>query len=329
MYTGNTKPLNGGLSYNPADIYKGIHESRVEQYNQQQDAIKRENAATQREIDEANESYARYMTEAYAEDAKRSEYLQTVKTAMVSECLYKLYKESSVAPLTKSDDVLVRNMITRFVKENGAGNLINDWATKNYILSEFSRICEKSYNKILEGDCCGENETDELGFLIGKPIKLDNAVGTEFYEDLEDVDCSDASKMIKDRVADSVSEFIDSNLAARMDYEEVLNAAKDQIDKSTTEAYAEDISARAQREVVEMENARVKSVFHCIVEALTTSVFKDPELTKKYIKDTKVNMESVVNTSQLMYTMLEMVNTTNIVNMDEQFISDYIAALNK
>jgi hypothetical protein len=331
MYTSETKPLAGGLSYSAADIYAGIHEGRVEEYDRQQDAIQREQTAIQKEQNEAGAAYANYISEAYADDARHSEYLQNVKTAMLSECLHKLYKESSVTPLTKSDDMVVRNLIVRFVKENGASNLISDFATKNYVLSEISRICDKYYNKMLEcGECEDkENETDELGFLVGKPIKLNNTIGTEFYEELEDLDCDDAAKMIKDRVADSVSEFIDSNLASRMEYQEVLDAAKDQIDKATTESQAEEISSMAQREIVELEAAREKSVFHCIVEALTKSVFKDPELSKRYVKEAKVDMESIVNTSQLMYTMLEMVNTTQIVNMDEKFISDYIAALQK
>lgn len=329
MYTGEKQPLNGGLSYSPAAIFSGIQAQREATYNEQQEAIQREQSAIQRERDDASAAYNAYVNEAYNESANRAEYLQTVKNAFVSECLYKLYKESSVAPLTSGDQIIAKNLVNRFVKENGAGNLLTAFATKNRILSEFSRICDKYYKKVVEGcDGCDDNlETDELGFLIGRPLKLDNTVGSEFFEELEDIDCSDAAKMIKDKVADSVSEFIDSNISARLDYEEVINAAKDQIDKAANESYAEDISARAQRQVIEMENDRERSVFHCMVEALTKSVFKDEALKAKYVKETQVDMEGIVNATQLMYTMLEMVNTVNIMPVDEAFINEYLKSL--
>lgn len=328
MYNAN-KPLAGGLSYNPADIYNALHEARVAEYNAQQDAIMREQANAQREIDSLNESYARYITEAYVDDQKRIQYLNNVKSSFVTECLYKLFKESCVAPLTKQDEVYARNMITRFVKENGASSLIFDFQmNRNYIMSEFGRICDKYYNKVLEGHE-KTPETDELGYVIGHPVKLDNTVGTEFFEELEDVDCSDACKLIKDRVADAIAEFIDSNIAARMEYQELINAAKDQIDKVENEAFAEDIANRSRRDIIEAEASRKKNVYHCIVESLTKSVIKNEDLHAKYVNEAKIDMETITNTAQLMYTMLEMCNTVELVKIDEAFIKDYLTQLSK
>jgi hypothetical protein len=331
MYTDKNQPLKGGLSYSPAEIFKDIQAQREAAYNQQQEEIQREQSAMQREYDEANVARTAYINESYDEIAKRSEYLETVKNAFVSECLYKLYKESSVIPLDENDKLVARNLVTKFVKENGAWNLVSNFATKNIMLSEFSRICDKYYNKLLECDtnnCDDNSETDELGFLIGRPLKLDNTIGNEFFEELEDVDCSDASKMIKDRVADSIADFIDSNTASKLDYQEVINTAKDQIDQATEESYAEDITSRAKRQIIEMETFKEKSIFQCLVESLTKAVFKDDNLKSKYITEGSVDMESIVNSATLMYTMLEMVNTAEICPMNEEFIDEYLRSIN-
>ncbi len=38
-------------------------------------------------------------------------------------------------------------------------------------------------------------------------------------------------------------------------------------------------------------------------------------------------MNNIVNDVQLIYTMLEMVNTTNMVNVDEDYMNKYIESL--
>ena len=43
--------------------------------------------------------------------------------------------------------------------------------------------------------------------------------------------------------------------------------------------------------------------------------------------ESKVDMDAIVDSVQLIYTMLEMVNTTNMVNVDEKFINGYIQSL--
>ena len=125
------------------------------------------------------------------------------------ECLFKLYKDSSVYPLTESDKIIARNLVNKFVLEHGAGELMLDFKTKNLLLSEFSRITNKYYNRILEE--CEDESCDSEKAGKAREFSIDDKTKDDFFGDLENIDTTDASKLIKERVSDAISEFIDNN----------------------------------------------------------------------------------------------------------------------
>lgn len=298
-----------------------VHEQQVRIYNDQQTAA--ELKAKVESINEYAEELKDTMINAAKNKSNRSAYLETVRCALLSECMMKLYKESYGAPMIKSDTVFARNMINNFIKENGSIRLMSDWATKNYVLSEFSRICTKHYNRLLE-------TCDEIFNPEDCPqIRLTSDIGMDFFSDLEDLDTIEVSKMIRDKVADAMTEFVDNNLSSRLEYEDLLNTAKDQASTATTEEAAASILNAAQRKINEAERIRPKNVFNYMVESLVKSSFKDEALKAKFINETTVDMEAIVESVKLMYTMLEMVNTTNMVNVDGEYIKRYLQSLSK
>jgi len=311
------------------DAIKGTQAFMDEVYKNDQIKKNLKESAERLEREEKEREYNRYIYESGLTSNKRSEYLQKVKTELLSECLLKLFKESFIENMNRRDEVIARNLIVNFVKENGASRLISDFSTKNLLLSEFSRICDKYYDKILECDCKNcDIETDDLGFIVGRPLKLTDDIGMSFYDDLNDIDCTDASNMIRDKVSDTLTDFVDTNMSTKLDYEEVINDAKDQMNTTQNEAQIEYLNNNAKRKIVEMQAMKDKTVFHCIVESLTKAVYKDKALQEKYMTESaKVDMDSVVRSAKLLYTMLEMVNTTNMVNVNEEFIKNYIDSL--
>ena len=58
-------------------------------------------------------------------------------------------------------------------------------------------------------------------------------------------------------------------------------------------------------------------------------MLKDDVLKQKYMNEATIDMDKVVNSAQLIYTMIEMVNTTNMVNVDEAYMNEYIKSLYK
>ena len=315
---------SANMLLNDTELNRMHHEQQVELYNEEQNRILAEQSAAERERGEYLDRLMQYQLEQSNNSVNRAERLSKIKEAFVSECLYKLYCESVGFPMTSRDKIVAKNLVNKFVIENGAGNLISSFETKNMILSEFSRICDKYYNMVVESSNCKEEECN--GKIAGQTI--DQHIVDDFYKELEEVDVADASKLIKDRVADAISEFIDTNAANKLEYEEIINQAKDKAAAiNGDEALAESYINMAKRRINDIKSTRDKNIFGCMVESLTTSVFKDDGLRERYVHEGSVDMDGIINSTQLIYTMLEMVNTTNMVNVDEGFINEYLTNL--
>lgn len=322
----NMNRPSDNMLLNASELNRLYHEQQTEIYNNEQNKIIAEQAAEERERTAYFEQQHQYIEDRIISGATRSERMTKIKEAFVSECIYKLYCESVAFPMTQRDKVVARNLVNKFVIENGASNLISSFATKNMILSEFSRISQKYYDKVLES--CDKHEECEFTGQIGGQIIAQNVVD-DFYKELENIDVMDASKAIKDRVADAISDFIDTNTASRLEYEEIIKSAQDKVAaiNGGNETVAESYLGMARRKINEKKNARDLNVFGYMVEALTTSVFKDESLKARFIHEGTVDMDGIVESTQLIYTMLEMVNTTNMVNVNEEFISSYLTNL--
>ena len=324
LYKMNKPSENMNLS--EVEINRMMHEQAVEDYNNEQERKKLKESSIAREAQEQQDYYINYQKNINEAAAKKREFLANTKASLLSECLFKLYKESSVTPLTKQDKMVARNLVNKFVLENGADELVRSFATKNLLLSEFSRITTKYYNKILEA-CCKDDDKERFNKQQAREFEIDDQTKDDFFDELKDIDTSDASNLIKQRVSDAVSEFVDSNSEQKLEYEDIINSAKEKMAGTTNEALIEQYNYQAKAKINNMKLNRKKNVFNCMVESLAIKSFKDDKFKTKYINESALNMDNIVNDSMLIYQMLEMVNTTNMVNVDEDFMNNYIKSL--
>lgn len=326
IYTNmNTPSKNMRLSN--TELSKMLEEQQNELYYNERKSHIQEQAKYDRDRESYYNQMQDYLNEQIQSSNNRSQFLQNVKESFLTECIMKLYSESMLIPMNKSDKVVARNLVTRFIRENGAGDLISKFATKNLLLSEFARVTQKYYDKVVEL-CESNNINPKCDTCCDvKEYDLPKVIVDDFYKELADVDVLDASKLIKDRVADAITEFIDSNSSAKMDYEEVIKQAQDNIATAKDESMVEEYSNTARRRINEMKLVREKNIFNIMVEALTRKVITDDSYKKKYMHEATVDMDSVVDSTRLIYTMLEMVNTTNMVNVNEEFIARYLGSL--
>ena len=162
---------------------------------------------------------------------------------------------------------------------------------------------------------------------INKNNHIDDDTKDNFFAELQDLDTTDASNLIKERVSDAVSEFVDTNQEKKMEYEDIINTAKEKMANATDESYIESYNYMAGSEINDLKLKSRNNIFGCMVESLAIKSFKDDKLNKKYVHEATLNMDNIVNDSMLIYQMLEMVNTTNMVNVDEDFMNNYIKSL--
>ena len=322
LYKMNKPSANMNLS--TFELNKMMHEQAVSEYNEEQERKKLKESSMLREASEMEDYFNNYGMDIQHRADKQRQFLTNVKNSLLSECIFKLYKDSTVAPMTESDSIVARNLVNKFVLENDANELLRNFATKNLLLSEFSYITNKYYNKILE-DC---NKTDDE-CLVGKArdFEIDDKTKEDFFAELQDLDTNDASNLIKERVSDAVSEFVDANEEKKMEYEDIINTAKEKMAGVTDESFIESYNYMAKNKINDLKLKSRNNIFGYMVESLATKSFKDDTLGKKYIHEASLNMDNIVNDSMLIYQMLEMVNTTNMVNVDENFMSNYIKSL--
>lgn len=323
MYTINKPSEN--MNKSMTEINRMIHEQQIQEQEEEQKRVQLEESIRIKELNENQVNTLEYQQSINKTANAKREFLQNVKNSLLSECIFKLYKDSTVAPLTESDKVIARNLVNKFVLENGAGELLLNFKHKNLLLSEFSRITNKYYQRILEE--CDDESSDPSKAGKAREFSIDNKTKEDFFTELEDIDTEDASKLIKERVSDAVSEFIDNNENQKLEYEDIIKSAQDRIAGTTNESYAESYTNQAKRTINEMRLNAKKNIFHYMVESLCKNTFKNDKLKTKYLNESTLNMDNIVNDSMLIYNMLEMVNTTNMVNVNEEYMRNYVKSL--
>ena len=105
-------------------------------------------------------------------------------------------------------------------------------------------------------------------------------------------------------------------------YQDIISQAKEKMEVASDESMAEAYMEDAKRRINEYRNNRPKNAFHYVVEAISTQAFKNDNLNKRYIHENAVDMDGVVESAELIYTFLEMLNTTEMV--DESYIQEYL-----
>jgi hypothetical protein len=322
VYADYNKPSKN-MNIPQRQITEMTHMQQEEIYKAEEDRLLAEQARAERE----REANANWLQE-YAENQiigrnNRVTFLENVKSGFLSEAMSKLYKES-FGVMTKRDRITAKNLINTFINEQGAGELLNRFKYQNTLVAEMARIVQEHYDMVVESITCDDEECNIPG--RAKELHLDKTIVDDFYKDLVDLDTTEASKLIKDKVTDAMTEFIDQNTQNKLDFEEIINTAKEKISDLKEESAVESTMNEAKRQINEMKRTRHKNIFHYMVEAISKEAFKDINgVGKQYIHESKVDMDGVVNSAKLIYTMLEMLNTTEMVSKD--YIQTYIENL--
>ena len=324
VYADYNKPSKN-MNIPQRQITEMTRTQQEEIYKAEEDRLLAEQARAERE----REANANWLQE-YAENQiigrnNRVTFLENVKSGFLSEAMSKLYKES-FGVMTKRDRITAKNLINTFINEQGAGELLNRFKYQNTLVAEMARIVQEHYDMVVESITCDDEECNIPG--RAKELHLDKTIVDDFYKDLVDLDTTEASKLIKDKVTDAMTEFIDQNTQNKLDFEEIINTAKEKISDLKEESAVESTMNEAKRQINEMKRTRHKNIFHYMVEAISKEAFKDINgVGRQYIHESKVDMDGVVNSAKLIYTMLEMLNTTEMVNKD--YIQTYIENLVK
>lgn len=241
------------------------------------------------------------------------EFSEGVKSLLLGECIYKLFNEScGIQIKDQKKTAIKRGLVKAFIEDNGTNALLSRFKTTSNLLNEFALLVESTYRTIMEK----VDKTDPSSYVI-EPTDKD-----DFFVKLEEKDTKDVTSAIQNRVSDAMEEFIVDNANSKMQIEDILTKAQEKIADSNTEdkSVKESYEHLAKNRISTIKSKAVKNTFSAMVYSLSEHSFKDENFKKMYVKNNKLDMDTIMEHCELMYTFLETVNTAKLIPMSEEYI---------
>lgn len=259
--------------------------------------------------------------------AKKHSFIESVRTTFLSEAIFKIYSEATRDDL-KNDPIsrtIMRSLVSNFIVENGTQDILRKMRTGSNTLSEIYNAVQGATKRIAESI---DMNADEM--IVTKDMK-DN-----FFDSLDYTDTESISDKIRDRVADAVTDFVDTNAKERENIAQTLASASEKIDamkqdgkiEGDDDPVAESYNMIAKSRVNTIRSGK-KNVFHNLVTTMAESVIKNKDMHVEFMSEGKLDMNKIVDRIELMYTFMETVNTSRIIKIDENFIIETIEEMKK
>ena len=271
-----------------------------------------------------NESYTDVVNRRNSAESTMAKYRQfsvDTKKALLSECIYRLFDASlrKTRPTPQLESIC-RNMTNEFINENGCENLLRRFRTASEMLSEMSYIVDKYHAIITEK----ADKTNEDSF------KIDPGTKDKFFEELDCVNADEVVYTIRNRVMDAMNDFVDKNTIDKMEIKEVLKDTKEKIDMlkdNTSEEIQESYAINAKKKISNIRNNRPKTIFENMVTSLVRKAYTNEDYKQIYMEGVQVDMDKVVENCEILYTFLEMVNTSKMINVNEEYVESILAEM--
>lgn len=207
--------------------------------------------------------------------------------------------------------VLKESLVKNFIKEEGADNLIRRFKYTSVTLAECALLIETTHKKI----------TDKVNYKDNE-FTIDNNLKNDFFDTLNNQNFESITSKIRERVNDAVEDFVVQNTNERLEIKDILQKTQDNINKATSEGVKESYNINAKRKI-NMIQQRPRNIFGEMVYNNAKDIAKDPELHKIYMDESgHLNMDKIVESCKVMYTFLECLNTTKMVEMNPEKVKE-------
>ena len=284
------------------------------------------------EIPVTENAYAarsRYLNDKKQQDemmkAKReyTEFINDSKDYFLSESINMILQNSLDENTSAENREYGKALVEGFVRETGSDKLINDFSRKSLLLAGISQLVKESHQKVIHGCADGDKKT----------FKISKTINDEFFEKLIGLDDEKITAKINERVCDSIEDFVQANVNDRLDLEELAEKTKEKIEyikarNSEEKAKIEEsYNLQYQRQVQQIKNRtnRKVGVYEQIMHSMTHGIVSDNAILESFTtSEGKLDMEKITGKVNVLYTFLEMLNTTKMVNVNETFIESVL-----
>lgn len=290
------------------------------------------NILEQQEINLYQKGYVseskQYILDRYNKEMiKNNSLLQksNLKDAILEELVTTVLYDGILAPVLEMSFAnshqhqLGYNIANNFVKEHGANKLLKEWKNSNYYMQSMQEDVSNWYNYLIES--AEEKVKEGLSLKDAYQIEQDNI--NDFIITIKDNIPKDIDETINERVADSIQDFIDDNKKNKADMEKIYMDAKSKMVSDNDIGIQQEASMMAKRKENKILN-RPTNVFGEMTKIMLESVHKISVLKESYSNNNKLDFKKIMKDTEVMYTFLECLNTLNIVNVNESYITNML-----
>ena len=303
----------------------------LKEYNNDanRDAVKgsvasREKAILESEMNDPYIKISQGATNRTAKQQKLTKFIVESKQTLLEECIYRLF-DASLIKTTPDPNMerIARALVHNFVNEQGVETLLMRFETQSEMLSEFAFLVNK-YHQLIRESIDKDNE---------ETFKIDSKLTDKFYEDLDCVNADEVVYSIRNRVADAMNDFIDQNTTDKMEIKEILKNTQDQInivkDAERAPQIQEGYSIIAKQKISKIQNNRPRSILECMIRTLDSKAHTEENYRDMYFNESgNIDMDKVVDNARFLYTFLETINTSKMIDVNGQYIQEVLSDIN-
>lgn len=250
---------------------------------------------------------------------KKLKAKKNTKKSLIAECLYKMLSDSLGMTLNTGTDygLMKRNLVESFVMSKDEEALLSIMKETSLPLSDMACLCEEFTERIFQ-------EVFEDDYIIDSKEK------DEFFTKLKTVYTDDITDLVRTRVMTAIEDFTQENRNLKADLEENLKKTQEKIDGNSdmSEDVKESFELGAKRRNTDIVENRTKNIFQCMVENISYATVNNEEMKCYTEAETgRLDMVKIVENAKVMYTFMELLNTSKLEKIDESYIKDALSSL--
>lgn len=274
-------------------------------------------------LQERTKSLAEQRDKAELRRANYNKFIVESKDFIVIEAMNMMLEECLPSTIPNELRALGRNCCTAFVKEEGVNNILKR-CKSTLFLNEFMNIVEETHKEIVHG--AAESEEDDFA--------ISNSVMQKYYDKLRTLNYGPMCNTIINRVTEAEKEFIEDNIKDRERIEDATEKAAEKIKnvrsryEDTEEKIKEEYAMMLNKEVNRISTTRRKNILESIINRLGKSVMDNENVKDTFLNESgKLDTPKVIESGEVMYTFLEMVNTCNFKPMTIEYIESVLKSI--
>lgn len=278
------------------------------------------NFVNNKDMDETFAIYNKGKVLKEAKEKKINDFSTKLKQSLLISALETTFDKVAEAHKYNTHELNIgHSMLENFVNEMGVENLLHSFGKKNLILSEYSALINETFRTIVDEAAAKDNDTDDVD--DDSTYIPDKAEGKKFIDNIMSCTPGRVPVMIQDRVEKSVKDFVDQNVKNKEAIKDIYSKAKNQVEKPGNEKYQEEINLRAKKDVHNIYESDT-NLLGMMVRLNSESIIKNDNLKKHYLaEDGKLDYQSILKDTVVMYTVLETVNTLGLVDPNKELIT--------